>query len=172
MARRFASRPRFSRKPGSKVWIGFALGTTVLAASTSTLLGSLNAVALAFRPFTILRTHLELLYTSDQTGTSESPHGVLGLGVFNDTAAALGVTGLPAPSAQANAAWFAYQAVSHEFTFVSGVGFDGSSGTHYQVDSKSMRKVGQDQDIVVIGDQVNAVGSALTIQGRMLLQVH
>ena len=62
---------RFVRPaPKTKIWIGAGAGTTVLAASSATLVSVLNAGALALRPFTILRTRMDLLVASDQTGAA------------------------------------------------------------------------------------------------------
>ena len=172
MARRYPRSTRYVRKPNTKVWVGSTVDTLVLLASSSTLFASFSASILALRPFTILRTRLELLYTTDQSAASESPNGLFGIGVFSDTAVALGITALPGPFAQPEQDWFVYQGLQHEFTFITGSGIDNHAGSHFAVDSKAMRKVGLDDDVAFVVDQVNAVGSAITMNGRMLLQLH
>jgi len=172
MARPHFRAQRFQRKPGKKVWISNDISTIVLAASTDILIGTLNAAALALRPFTIMRTRLEILYTSDQTGASEAPVGELGMGVVSEAAAAVGITGLPKPFADTDFDWFVWQGLLTEFTFITGTGIQSNAGTHYVVDSKSMRKVGIADNIAIVVTQDNAVGSAITIRGRQLLLLH
>ena len=83
--------------PRTKIWIGNGVNSTVLSASTVTLVGTLSAGALILRPFTILRSHLEVLYSSDQIGASEIPFGTLGEIVVTEAAAAAGIASIPDP---------------------------------------------------------------------------
>ena len=170
MARRLT---RFVRPPArTKVWFGFNFATEdVLTASAITFLGSFNAAAEALRPFTILRTRLELNFASDQTGASETPFGVFGMIIVTDKAVAVGVTGIPAPATNTNNDWFVYQPMQHRFLFVSGVGTQ-DTGTRYVVDSKAMRKVGDADDVAVMFEMDAAVGGTLVTGGRMLVQLH
>jgi len=170
MARRFA-RTFVRPAPKTKLWIGVLLGQTTLAASTKVLVGSFSASALGLRPFTILRTHLECHYETDQVATSEAPFGIMGWGIFNDTAVSLGVTALPSPSGSPEQDWYVYQAMSSSFVFGDATGF-GTVGKGYIIDSKAMRKVGLDDDQAVMFTQTASVGADLTIQGRQLIQLH
>ncbi len=58
------------------------------------------------------------------------------------------------------------------FAFASGVGFEGDAGARYCIDSKSMRKVGPDDNLVGVFSQENAVGSTIAFMGRRLIQLH
>ncbi len=172
MARRFA-RQRFSRPaPRTKMWIGATLGDTALAASTATLMGTLNAAALLLRPFTILRTHLDCRFSSDQLISNETPFGDLGMMIVSDKAAALGITAVPAPISQIDSDWFVHQGMSDKFIFGSTAAFVSGGGQHYNIDSKAMRKVGPDQDVVFVFEVNSAVGAELIIFGRQLIQLH
>ena len=167
-----ARQTRFVRpKANTKVWIGDNLGTQTLIGSTDARLGVLSAGALALRPFTILRTRGRILYTSDQTATSEQPFGIYAEGVFSDTASAAGIASLPSPVSDPEQDWFVYEPVIHEFQFISGVGIQ-NQGSHFEFDSKAMRKVGLDDDVVSIWGSGNSVGSSITVVGRMLIQLH
>ena len=175
MARR-VQRSRFVRPaPRTKMWIGAGVGRQTLTQSASTLLSVLGASALALRPFTVLRTHVEVLWSSDQAAVTEVPFGSYGWMVVSEAAAGVGITAIPNPSGidgDPDADWFVWQAMSTKFEFLSSVGFDGSSGSRYVIDSKAMRKVGADDQIVVLVDVQAAGGVDLVTNGRQLIQLH
>ena len=154
------------------VWLSALVGTTVLPASFSVLLAVLNAAALALRPFTIVRTHLVVSYTSDQVAASELPFGALGMIVVTDTAAAIGITAVPKPASNTDSDWFVWQGLIAEFNFADGTGFQGNAARQYIVDSKAMRKVGNDDDMVIVGQSSATVGAQITIRGRFLVKLH
>ena len=172
MARR-STRARFIRPPArTKMWIGSGVGGTVLAGNTLALVSTLSGGALLLRPFTIMRTRMDLLFHSDQQAADETPHGSYGKLVVTDTAAALGVTALPNPSGingDPEAAWFVWQAMSSAFLSSTEIG---GEGWHYVIDSKSMRKVGPDDDVVTLVDMQDGAGANLVSNGRMLIQLH
>ena len=173
MARRSS---RFIRPaPRTKMWIGAGVGTTSIASAVKALISTLSAGALLLRSFTILRTRMDILIASDQEGVDETPHGSFGQIVVTETAAGLGITALPNPSGisgDPEASWFVWQAMSVQFRFASGVGFDANAGMHYTIDSKSMRKVGPDDDIATLFDNETASGLTITTNGRRLIQLH
>ena len=112
---------------------------------------------------------------SDQAAVSENPRGDYGKIVVTDTAAALGTTALPDPSSvdgDPEASWFVHQGLDCPFVFLSSVGFEGCSGAWYTIDSKSMRKVGPDDDIASIFSETGGLGALLHTRGRMLIQLH
>ena len=172
-----ARRSRFVRPaPRTKMWIGAGVGNTTVTGATDNLVSTLSAGALLLRPFTILRTRMDLQVRSDQQVASEIPFGFYGKLVVTDTAAVLGITALPGPSGisgSPEAAWFVWQAVSLAF-FVDingtdGIGLDANGSMHYVIDSKSMRKVGPDDDVVTVFANEVAAGMSLTTNGRMLI---
>ena len=170
MARRHSSRfIRPAKK--TKIWIGTNVGETVITASTKHLVSVLGAGALLLRPFTILRTHMEILYVTDTTTATETLFGQYGRMVVTDTASGIGVTAVPSPSDEPEADWFVHQLMSGRQQFADASGF-GMAGHHYFIDSKAMRKVGPDDDVVGVFDQVSATGALLIIQGRALIQLH
>jgi len=134
-------------------------------------IGVLNAAALALRPFTIVRTRFDIYYSTDQVAASETPFGALGLIVASDKAVALGVTAIPQPFTNSDADFWVWQGVSHKFFFGDATGFS-NVGQTYTVDSKAMRKVGNDEDIAVCFEQSAAVGAQVIVQGRMLVKLH
>ena len=170
MARRFSSHPVRSTKRTS-VWLSVNLGTSTLTASTLSLIGSLNAAALALRPFTIVRTRMDVVYASDQQSASETTFGAMGIIVASDKAVALGSSAVPGPIAQADGNWFQYQGLADVMRFGTNVGFQ-SVGHHYEIDSSAMRKVTVDEDIAIMAEQSAALGATIVIMGRMLVKLH
>ncbi len=169
MARRHT---RFIRPaPRTKMWIGAGVSETVITASTKHFISSLSAAALLLRPFTILRTHMDILYVTDTTSASETLSGIYGRIVVTDTASGIGVTAVPSPLDSPEADWFVDQAMTGRQQFADATGF-GMAGHHYTIDSKAMRKVGPDDDIVAMFDQFTATGALLVTLGRTLIQLH
>ena len=167
-----ARRARFIRPaPRTKMWIGAGVGESTIAASTTKLVGSLSAGALALRPFTILRTHLELLFSTDQFAAGESQSGAFAEIVASEQATAIGITGLPDPLGDPEADFFVYQGTSFNYEFRDSTGA-GDVGAVYTVDSKAMRKVDINQDIVTLFSPRSAVGALLFSEGRRLIQLH
>ncbi len=179
MARR-VQRARFTRPtPRTKMWIGTGVGQTSIASSAKVLVATLSAGALLLRPFTILRTHMLLQVRTDQGTAIETVIASLGKTVVTDTAAALGVTAVPDPSAisgDPEADWYLWQAIVNTFWIdingTDGIGVDGNLGVQYMIDSKAMRKVGPDDDVVIVVSNDSAVGFVMVTQGRMLIQLH
>ena len=163
---------RFVRpQKNTKVWIGFNIAATTIVASTASLHSQLNAAALALRPFTVLRTRALITYESDQFAAIERPEGILGKIVVTEQAVAAGIASIPDPLTEPNASWFVYEGVSDTLAFATSVGFQ-QVGTRYQLDSKAMRKVGINEQLVSVFVQGSAVGAILTIEGRTLVQLH
>jgi len=170
MARR-VSRPRFIRPAkGKKVWLsgGFAAGAV---ATGKNLLGVLNASALLLRPFTVLRTRLFVNFQSDQLVASENPQGAFGMIVVSDTASGVGITAVPGPVSNTDAAWLVYEGLISPFVFVSAIGFQEPVGQNIVVDSKAMRKVGHDDDLIQVVEIRGADDAIVSIEGRILVEV-
>ncbi len=161
------------------MWIGHGVGATAVAGNTKQLVSVLSAGALLLRPFTILRTHLTLQVHSDQFTAIESSIASYGSIVVTDTASAIGVTAVPDPSGisgDPDADWYLWQGLSNTFFIdvngTDGIGVDGDLGAKWEIDSKAMRKVGPDDDIVDMASSDNALGFTLTTIGRQLIQLH
>ncbi len=172
MARRFTHRPaRSAPSPRQSIWLGLNVATTTIPAGAGVLAGVVNAAALALRPFTVIRTRLELMWESDQIVTSETPRGSAALLVVSDTASALGITAIPTPTTDIGNDWFMWQGLLGKFIDASTVGFESNGGTRYHVDSKAMRKVGEGEDMVYVAEGVG-FGGLLTTVGRILVKLH
>ena len=171
MARR-RSVARFVRPPArSSVWIGLSTNVTIVGGSAQ-LIGVFNAGALALRPFTIVRSRGIAHLFSDQAAVSESPRLFWGGMVVSDQASAAGVGSIPDPGTNTDAPWFIHEAASVNFTFLSSVGVDANGGSQYLFDSKSMRKVGQNEDLALVTSELSGFGAFFRVMGRMLVKLH
>ena len=139
--------------------------------NSSVLIFSLNATALALRPFTVVRSHVELMLRSDQEAAVEDQAAAFGIAVVSDEAVAVGVTAIPTPlDNAASELW-----LMHSFMFgeESRLVDKALPPAHKTLDSKAMRIVQEGQDIVwvceggTIGD-----GFILSVAGRMLFKLH
>ncbi len=174
MARR--TRGRFARPAkSSKVWLtGVFLDRQTVAANSRVLNLSLDAGGLLLRPFTVLRTRVDVLWNSDQAAITEMPIGALAFGVVNEVAAALGATAIPDAVSDANYDWFVHQGLLSLLKITGTVaGFQTPAGRQYVIDSKSMRKVGIADDLIVTTVNSDAsVGAEISMAGRILVQLH
>ena len=171
MARRFAVRNTKSRR--EMTWLAVPWVSTTLTAAGGTLTGSLNAGALALRPFTIVRFHWEVYITSDQLAATEDQFGAVGAAVVSDEAAAAGVAAVPTPISELESDFFfIHQMLASRVVFQSSVGIQ-NMGRGYTIDSKAMRKVTNSQDIVTVVEVATAVSSGITVAdgGRILVKL-
>jgi len=166
---------RSGRMRRETVWFGLAEINTILAgANSATMFQTLNAAALALRPFTVVRTHINWFIRSDQTGALEAFQTGLGLAVVSDQAAAIGVSAVPTPYTDLGSdLWFFHQIQTWTFLFVSGIGVHPTGGSDRDFDSKAMRKVDVGQDIAItLENSALSLGSNNLTSGRMLVKLH
>ena len=156
------------------LWFTFTGLISTLTSGGGTILHALNAAALAFRPFTIVRSRFELLIRSDQDAASEDQAVNFGIEVVSAPAVAIGVTAVPTPVAeQGSDFWLAHQIMFNSFgRTASGLG---QRGTRYVVDSRAMRKVEDGMDVITVAELdtgVSAGGAVILVSGRMLIKTH
>ncbi len=156
--------------PRLPVWFDVNQGSTLLTASSNTLISVYNAAALSARPFTVIRTRLELLYFSDSEAVDETPFGALGMTVVSQKAAALGITAIPTPITNSDGDWFMWQGLAAANRF--GGSEADSLFQRTVIDSKAMRKIGVDDSVAIVVEQSAAVGATIVIQGRQLVKFH
>ncbi len=100
-------------------WLSAGLTTTAAGGGGSTLLSSLNAAALALRPFTIIRTRLFVHIQSDQIVGTELAQGVFAAIVVEEEAVDAGIGSLPTPITEATASFLVYEGFVNSFLFLS-----------------------------------------------------
>ena len=152
------------------VWFEFPPQLTVLgSASLAAVTGSLNAAALALRPFTIVRTRGTLQVQSDQAAAEDYGCG-FGICVVSDQASAIGVTAVPTPVTDYGSdLWFL---IEQMFGRMGGASVE-QIGFERQIDSKAMRKVDVGQDINIVFETPSFCNSARLYEAfRMLVKLH
>ncbi len=137
----------FPRRAQTRVMSWFqiipATTATAVAAGTGILLASLNATALAARPFTVVRTRGLLLWQTDQAANTEDPFGVFSMQVVTESAVAAGIGSIPTPATETDADYFVFEPVADSLIVSSAIGiFNPHAQAIHRFDSKAMRKVG------------------------------
>ncbi len=121
-------------------------------------------------PETIRRTFGLVNWRSDQITTSERPMGAFGMCVVSAEANAVGASAIPGPFSDADSdLWFVHQFLFAPIRFASAVGFDTVDGRQYPINSKAMRKVTDDEVVVVMIENGHATqGATAWISLRVL----
>ncbi len=163
---------RGGRQVRETLWIGIGTVEAALTgAPTAVILNALNAAALALRPFTVIRTRMVMFGRSDQVIAGES-WGVDVAGVVvSEQASAIGVTAVPTPATDVGSdLFFMYEQIFGRFQFLDSTGAV-NMGVFKQIDSKAMRRVNEDQDVLIVAEnEVNGV--QLITSGRILVKLH
>ncbi len=155
-------------------FFGQGARVTLTAASQAVVVTTLNAAALALRPFTIVRTRGLLRVESDQVAATERQDIAYGHCVVSDQAVAIGVTAVPTPATDDGSdLWFVYERVMNDFTFLSSTGARPMGVSQY-FDSKAMRKVEGDSSdaISVVESSTISLGAIITMHYRQLVKLH
>jgi len=172
MATRRGHRVTRSRRETS--WLGIDIVSQSLNGAAA-ITHVMTAAELAKRPFTVVRTHLSVRIESDQSAASEKQMGGIGLCVVSSQAVAVGVTAVPTPLTELESdLWFVHQIMQDSFLFGDATGFTDPTGTIYNIDSKAMRRVNDDQEIVIVGEGAGGAfgGLIMDIAGRLLIKEH
>ena len=170
--KRFVRNSRTAKRLST--WFEFIPAEVTLAgANSEAIVFSLNAAALALRPFTVVRTRFVWQIQSDQTA-NESQQTALGLAVVSDEAVAVGVTAVPTPmSSMGSDLWFVHEISLDSLLSATVAGFVHPAGRFHRIDSKAMRKVDIGQDlVVVIQNGATSQGTENVLGGRMLVKVN
>ena len=168
--RRAVARRSGSRRETS--WIGIGANTASVD-STAVLMSSLNAAALALRPFTIVRTYLEVLLRNDDLAADETVIAAIGMAVVSDQATAVGVTAVSTPTNDIGSdLFYLHQGMMNRVGGITDVG-NFLPGKHYSIESKAMRKVNNDSDIIlVVEGDASQSGGVISVMGRFLIKEH
>ncbi len=138
-------------------WVGSAAvdGSTALAASTVLL----DQVFIPDAPGeTVIRTRGLFGVESDQSAASESANGAVGIGVVSAQAVSVGITAVPHPVTDAGwNGWFWHSYWNSTVRVSSAVGFQNLL-RNITIDSKAMRKVGDEERVVIVLENSATVG--------------
>ena len=156
------------------LWLASTSIETAISAGTAVLLSSLNAAALALRPFTVVRTRGHLFVAFDQTANTENQTVNFGSIVVTSEAVAIGVTAIPTPVSESAFDWFVFETLmgrlgvsSATSVFQMGVGKD--------FDSKAMRKVDIGEDLIqVVESNATGISEGVAFRNfaRFLIKLH
>ncbi len=176
MARRFSGfRQRLVRQGRKTFWFNGAWTNTNLAsANSAAIVVSLNAAALALRPFTIIRTRGVWGVRSDQISVDENQFVNYGSIVVSDEALAVGVSAVPTPVEQDGSAWISFDQAVQQINAASDIGLHPNMiPWRMEIDSKSMRKVEEGQTLIdVIQNSAISNGAQVALYSRVLIKLH
>ena len=175
MARRHGLRSRMVASGRKTFWLGGSVAeTTLTTANSAAIITSLNAAALALRPFTVIRSRGYWSMESDQNAASESQQAHIGAIVVSDQAVAIGVTAVPTPVTDNQSSWIFFEGNSQRYQVVSAIGSIANKVPWInRIDSKSMRKVEEGQDLIIVAEN-SGTGDGATIVSfvRTLIKLH
>ncbi len=165
---------RVARGPRRKMlWLQFRPVSATQATGNSSIVFSLNAAALALRPFTLIRSHFQCLVQSDQAAAVEAQNVAFGLAVVSDEAVAAGAAAVPTPLLQMGSSlWFAHQLM---MTMDSRTVDLSKPAGIINIDSKAARKVDVGSDIIVVleNESIGGSGGSITfVGGRILVKTN
>ncbi len=165
---RHVIRPRGARR--KSLWLQFALQSTTDAGNSASIIFSLNAAALALRPFTIIRTHMSFFLRSDQAAANETQQCTWGAAIVSDQAVAVGITAVPTPDTEMGSSLF----FARKIMFADGVALTDvtTPGQYFELDSKAQRKVEIGQDIVIVEENPQTPGYVLKMGGVILVKTN
>ena len=170
MARRHVVVRGSVRSRRATQWVASSLETAVTNLAGSSVL--LDQTLTGTEPFTVVRTRGTLWVGSDQVATNEIAIGSLGMAVVSDQAAAIGVTAIPTPATdQESDLFFLWTPFLSDTRVVSAVGFETNTFSRNDFDSKAMRKVNENETIVVVLENSSSVGLDFLLNFRMLLKL-
>jgi len=136
--------------------ISMQTSTTINIPAASKVLVVSTAGALT-KNFTVVRTRGYLAVASDQIAAGELQVGGFGIGVVTSRARAAGVASIPGPMTDSTwDGWFVHDTFGQGLEVNSAVGFLADFFQRYVIDSKAMRKLDIDEDIVFVVENFHA----------------
>ncbi len=160
-----------SRKRRGATWTAVtSVNFTSVPAASKVLLGSLTAAQLLdIAPATLVRIRGRIMWNSDQTAADELQLGAVGFGIVQDVARAAGAASIPGPTTDPAAnVWVSYQGLAARGRV--GIVAGGEAGfLNFEFDSKAMRKLTDDEALVIMVENSHAThGAEITMFARML----
>ncbi len=116
--------------------------------------GSAAALLQTFTPEaggeTVIRTRGLFGWKSDQNGAAEDQLGAVGICKVSAQAVSVGITAIPHPDTDSGFPWLWHSYFASSFVFGTNVGFEPGMLHRIVIDSKAMRKVTDDERIVMV----------------------
>ncbi len=146
-----------TRRPANRGWDGFVTTAPVAVPAGSKVLINTFALNNPGIDETALRTVGVMSVVSDQKNGDEQQIGAFGLIVINDTALALGITGMPGPvTGIGEDGWFLYVPFANTFLIATQVGFESPAGDSIRFDSRAKRKVHDGTGLAAVVENAHA----------------
>jgi len=162
VARARRSFVRSGKRP-NRSWAGAVAAAAVTVPAASKVLLTSLTLSNPGIDETVLRTVGGVGVASDQSAATETQTGAIGFGVFNSTAIALGVTGLPDPVTDAkDDVWFMHISFFQTFLLKTAVGVIADQTHWYPFDSSAKRIVSNGYGIAVVAANAHA-SNGLTV---------
>ncbi len=159
------------RQRRKSTWIGPAAQAFISVPSTTkVLISSFDAAANGLPSPTVVRTRGEVSVRPTLTNADLSLVGAWGLAVVTDRAFAAGQASIPGPFTDAGwDGWFAWGSFSQRWDFSDATGARFGDRA-YPVDSKGMRKITDDETVVLMAESFSgAVNISMPLRLLMLL---
>ncbi len=122
---------------------------------------------------TVIRTRGLFGYASDQLAASEVQLGAIGICVVTAQAESVGISAVPHPDTDAAwGGWLYHSYFANRQRFASAVGFQSDGFITQEVDSKAMRKVDEDERLVMVVQNSGANGMDFYFRARFLSKIH
>ncbi len=133
-------------------WVaGADQGYGAVATGGSTLLESFAPSDATLTKPTVVRVRGVVSVQPQAFSADVTIKGAWGIGVVSDSAFAIGITAVPKPFDDASwGGWLAWQGFHYVVEFIDGTGFVAPADREYTIDSKAMRKVGDEETIVIV----------------------
>ena len=135
-----------------------AVGMQPVAISSKVLLTSHTGAFLEdIAPATLVRVRGQIGVESDQTAAVEQQTGALGIAVVSEQARAAGAASLPGPQTNSDwDGWLWWYGFSYRLQVLSQSGMNPNFVHEIVVDSKAMRKIGEQDALVYMAENASA----------------
>ena len=121
-------------------------------------------------PATIVRTRGQVSIRPNSLAADAAIIGAIGMGIVSAEAVAIGVTAIPEPFTDGDwPGWFVWRSFSFLYEFQDATG-TGIQTIDFEVDSKAMRKIGQNETIVFVAES-QAGAFQVSSPVRMLIKL-
>ncbi len=172
MARRFTRGSAVATRKRQTTWIGPADQDAVsVATGASTIIASFPPDDAGMLHPTLVRTRGECSIRPSDFSADLAISGAFGVCIVSDEAFVAGTASIPRPFDDANwGGWLMWQSFSRRLEFGSAVGFDVNAAWTWQIDSKAMRKIAQNEIMVLMCEsQVGGLQCAMHLRFLFML---
>ncbi len=171
------SRPTPFRTGGRKrvtTWVGPADQDSVAVASgASVIIASFVPASNGMLAPTIVRSRGEVAIRNSVVASDQDIGGAFGICIVSDEAFAAGTASIPRPFDDSDwGGWFVWQSFKSQFELRDSTGASGLNETslRYQVDSKAMRRVSDNETVVMMCEsQTGALLAAMHVRMLFLM---